>query len=111
MGRSEREKGKSGEREAASEWRRLFGVDARRGVQYCGGPDAPDIVTGHANLHVEVKRCESGNPYLFLAQAKADAFGKIPVVLHRKNKKKWLLIMELDSAPAFVREIAGETPP
>jgi hypothetical protein len=110
MGRSQREKGKAGEREAAGEWSRLFCVPARRGVQYHGGPEAPDIVTGHENIHVEVKRTESGNPYLFMAQAKAECGEKIPVVLYRRNKKKWLLVVELDDAPAFVREIAGDLP-
>jgi len=109
MGKMSREKGKAGEREAAGEWAKAFGGTARRGVQFQGSKDSPDIVTDHANIHIEVKRCESGSLYLWLAQAKFDCGGKIPVVLHRKNKKKWVVIMELDDAPAFVREISGDT--
>ena len=37
-------KGKVGEREWASECR-AQGFDARRGQQYCGNPDAPDVVS------------------------------------------------------------------
>jgi Holliday junction resolvase len=46
MGRKSREKGKRGELELAAELRRLFGIEARRGVQYCGGGDSPDVVAG-----------------------------------------------------------------
>jgi hypothetical protein len=44
MGRMSRQKGKRGEREAAAELGQLLGVDARRGVQYQGGPESPDVV-------------------------------------------------------------------
>ena len=43
-GRSSKQKGPRGEREAAAELGALLGVDARRGVQYQGGPGSPDVV-------------------------------------------------------------------
>ena len=44
MGRSEREKGKRGERATAKEIAERFGVDAHRGWQARDGADAPDVV-------------------------------------------------------------------
>ena len=53
-----RNKGKAGEREAAAELGSLLGVAARRGVQYQGGPDSPDVVLDGVAIHVEAKRTE-----------------------------------------------------
>ena len=39
-----RQKGKVGEREFAA-LLRVQGFDARRGVQFCGGVDSPDVVS------------------------------------------------------------------
>ncbi len=103
-----RQKGARGERSAAKEWAKVFGGEARRGQQFAGGTDSPDIVTSHANVHVEVKRTERGNPYLWMEQATRDAGGKIPVVLHKRNHKRWLLIVELDNAQRLAAEIGGQ---
>lgn len=81
-------KGKVGERELASELRRLFGVDARRGKQYCGGSDSPDVVTDAPGVHVEVKRTERLSLYPAMKQAVTDAGAeKVPVVFHRQNRE------------------------
>lgn len=102
MGRKSKTKGKVGEREAAAELSRLFGVECRRGVQYQGGPDSPDV-TGWPGMHVEVKRCEALSVYAAMAQAESDAGpGEVPVVLHRRNGKRWLVIMNLDDLPQLV---------
>jgi len=108
MGRMQRQKGKAGEREAAAAWTAAFGVFARRGRQYSGSDDSPDIVTGHGWLHLEVKRTESGNPYRWLEQAIEDAGDKIPVVLHRRNREEWIVVMRLKDAPDFAREVSRE---
>lgn len=100
-----RQKGARGEREAAKEWASVFGVSARRGQQFSGSKDSPDIVIGHAGIHVEVKRTERGNPYEWMDQAREDAGSKVPVVLHKRNHRKWLLIVELDDAPRLAKEI------
>jgi len=98
-GAMSRRKGKSGELEASKELTRLLGVQCRRGVQYQGGPDSPDVC-GISGLHFEVKRTEKFNAYAALEQAKSDApEGSVPVVLHRRNGRKWLLIAELDDVP------------
>jgi Holliday junction resolvase len=54
-------KGKEGEREFAHLCQ-TFGFQARRGQQYRGGPDSPDVV-GLPFLHVEVKRRERVDLY------------------------------------------------
>jgi Holliday junction resolvase len=84
-------KGKVGERETAA-LLRAHGFEARRGVQFQGGPASPDVVHSIPGIHIEVKRCEALGLYDAMAQAQADAGGDIPVVLHRRNDKPWLVI-------------------
>ena len=50
MGRSEREKGKRGERATAKEIAAKLGVDAHRGQQARDGADAPDVEIGRAHV-------------------------------------------------------------
>lgn len=88
-----REKGKRGEREAA-EWLRTHGIEARRGVQYCGGADSGDLVCDLPGFHLEVKRTETLRHYDALDQATGDAGGKVPVVLHKKNRRRWIVILD-----------------
>lgn len=54
MGKSQRDKGKVGERWLAAQLR-LFGFSARRGVQHKGGPDSPDVITPGLPFHWEMK--------------------------------------------------------
>lgn len=104
-----RAKGCRGELEASKVWAFVMGGQARRGQQFAGGNDSPDVVSSYPGIHLEVKRCERGNPYDWVAQARRDGKGKCPVVLHRRNNQPWLLIMELADAPKFLLE-AGAGP-
>lgn len=104
-----RSKGKRGELEAAKEWSRVLGGTARRGQQFSGGKESPDVVSSHETLHLEVKRCEAGNPFRWMEQAVRDAGDKTPVVLHRRNGQPWLLIVRLDDAKRLAEAIAEET--
>ena len=104
-----RAKGCRGELEASKVWAHVMGGKARRGQQFAGGNDSPDVVSSYPGIHIEVKRCERGNPYDWLAQARRDAQGKCPVVLHRRNNQPWILVMELSDAPKFLLE-AGAGP-
>lgn len=84
-----------GELELAAVFRE-HGFDARRGQQFHGGSDSPDIVVpALPGFHFEGKRVEAGNLYKWLAQAKRDAGKKVPVVAHRKNKEEWVAILPL----------------
>jgi len=91
-----RAKGCRGERE----WRdqlREAGFEARRGQQFSGGNESPDVVCPDLpTIHWEVKRVEAGNPYNWYDQAFTDAAGKIPVVAHKRNGRKWLVILSAD---------------
>ena len=88
-------KGKAGERELAAVLRG-YGHDCRRGQQYCGRNGDADVV-GLPGIHIECKRVEALNIHKAMEQAKADAKHKeLPTVMHRKNKRQWLVTMELD---------------
>lgn len=94
MGKMSRDKGKRGERELAGILRG-YGFDAKRGVQYHGGPDSPDV-TGLPGVHIEVKRTEKLSLYDALAQSRADSGPEeMPVVIHRRNDCEWVVIQPL----------------
>lgn len=96
MGRMSREKGKVGEREIAARLKAAGFDEARRGVQYHGGPGSADVV-GLSNCHIEVKRTERFNLYGALEQAVKDAAGaKTPVVVHRQSRREWVAVLRLD---------------
>ena len=75
------------------------GLDVQRNQQgWIGGKDNPDIALNHRGrrYHIEVKRKESINVYQAMEQAIADANGRsTPLVVHRRNRKPWLVIMRL----------------
>lgn len=104
MGRMSRQKGKRGEREAAVELGSLLGCTARRGVQYQGGPDSPDVVLDGVAIHVEAKRVEALNLYAALEQATNDApQGSVPIVWHRRNNKPSVVIVETTNLVQLAR--------
>lgn len=98
-----RDKGKRGERELAKELQK-YGYEARRGVQYQGGSDSPDVVCPQLEaFHIEVKRTERFQLYPALQQAHADAKNsQIPLVAHRKNRQPWVVCLTLDDFMALL---------
>lgn len=89
-----RRKGKDGELELARILRD-YGFDARRGQQYSGANGDADVV-GLPGIHIEVKRVEALNLDEAMEQSVRDAkAGERPVVIHRKNGKKWKVTMRL----------------
>ena len=106
MGGMSRQKGKRGEREAAAEFGALLGVTARRGVQYQGGPDSPDVVLEGVAIHVEAKRTEKLTLWPAIDQAKADApAGSVPIVWHRPNRRGSVIVVETARLLELAREI------
>lgn len=90
-----RAKGKAGELELAHELMK-YGYDTRRGQQFCGANGDADVV-GVPGLHLEVKRVEKLDYYKAYAQSERDAKdGETPVVVHRKNRKRWLVTLSLE---------------
>jgi hypothetical protein len=97
-----RSKGKVGELEASKVWAKLFGCEARRGQQFSGSPDSPDVVCDIPGVHLEVKRTERFDLYGAIAQAANDAGENVPIVLHRANGKPWVAVIELYRLPEAV---------
>lgn len=103
-----RQKGSRGEREAAAAWVQAVGGTARRGQQFAGGTESPDVVSSYENIHLEVKRVERGNPYQWMDQAIRDAGPKLPLVLHKRNRRDWLVVVRLCDVPRLAKEIGGQ---
>ena len=100
-----RAKGAAGERE----WRdqlRSAGYTARRGQQFAGGADSPDVICDELGsiIHFEVKRVENLNLNSAMAQAKRDGKNKVPVVAHRKNNCPWLVTIPADAFFALLSD-------
>jgi Holliday junction resolvase len=91
-----RAKGAAGERELSNALK-TAGFQARRGQQFSGSADSPDVVCETLDAyHIECKRVEAGNLYTWLEQSIRDASGaKIPLVIHRRSRKDWVVIMRL----------------
>lgn len=100
-----RNKGKVGELELAAFLREHGYEDARRGQQFKGGGESPDV-TGVPGVHFECKRVEQGNLYTWMAQARRDAApGNTPVVAHRRNRSEWVAILGLDDFLLILRNL------
>jgi len=84
-----RTKGAAGEREAA-EFLRRFGWNARRGQQFSGSPDSPDVVSDFP-FHLEIKRVQASSPMKWIEKATEDCGEEQqPCVLWRPNRKPWM---------------------
>jgi hypothetical protein len=90
-----RSKGKRGELEVAHILKEHGYTDARRGQQYHGGGDSPDV-RGLPGVHIEVKRVERLNLTEAYEQAFRDAAdGEIPAVFHKRNREPWMVTVTL----------------
>ena len=113
-----REKGKRGERAWRDELR-AQGFEARRGQQFCGSPDSPDVICDALPwIHFEVKCVERLNIEDAMSQARRDgqarlastalSRGKVPIVAHKRNFCGWLVTMD---AETFFKFLRGTLPP
>jgi len=108
-GRRSRNKGKRGELSAARELSRVLGVPARRGQQFLG-VEGKDVVVEVPGLHVVLKRTEKLSLYPAVEQGTRDAEpDEVPLVLHRRNAKPWLVILNLEDLMQLVRTIEHGT--
>lgn len=102
-----RRKGNRGEAEFAAIMT-AAGFDSHRNNQRIpgGGYDNPDVSSnGLENLHFEIKRVEKLNISQAMAQAVADAAGRVPIVAHRRNREEWLITMRLSD---FIAGLKGD---
>ena len=116
-----REKGKRGERQWRDELR-AQGFQARRGQQFSGSPDSPDVVCDELSwLHFEVKAVERLNIEDAMEQARRDCAmknaecrvqnggaQKIPIVAHKRSFRRWLVTLDAETFFQFLR---GTLPP
>ena len=112
MGRSQRQKGKRGERLASKAVTAALGVKARRGVQYKGGAGSADIEVDIQGVHWEVKFVERESVRAWMAQAKEECGESVPVVLHKRSREEWLVTLPMERLYEFVQrleEAAGST--
>ena len=101
-----RAKGARGEREWARWLMDHLGIKARRGQQFSGGPDSPDVI-GLEGTHAEVKRVEKLNISKAMEQAVRDCGDNLPYVAHRKNGEAWMITIQAADIRAFVELLAG----
>ena len=127
-----REKGKRGERQWRDELR-ANGYAARRGQQFAGSADSPDVVCEQLRwIHFEVKAVERLNIEDAMEQARRDCqaqngkrerqttspgplspcgegndarMQKVPIVAHRRSFRPWLVTM---TAETFFRLLRGD---
>jgi hypothetical protein len=90
-------KGKRGER-WARDIIKSWGFFARRGQQFAGHPDAPDVVHDIASVFVEAKWDETVSVHRAIEQAILDSGpDDVPIVLLKRNGKRGLLIVPVES--------------
>lgn len=95
-------KGKIGELEF-SKYLKARGYQARRGQQFSGGPDSPDIISNFP-AHFEVKRCQRLNIYKAMQQAVDECGGQTPIIAHRNNNNEWMVTLKADDFFNIVNE-------
>lgn len=106
-----RNKGKRGERQVRDLFRDV-GLMARRGQQFSGSPDSPDVIVPEiaGQWHLEVKWVEgicSSKMRAAILQAQGDAGGKAWTVWHKENNHQWLVTLD---ARELVRLLAEALP-
>ena len=103
-----REKGKRGERQWRDELQ-ANGYAARRGQQFVGGPESPDVVCDQLSwVHFEVKAVERLNIRDAMDQAMRECgVRKVPIVAHKRSFRGWLVTME---AETLFRLLRGDFP-
>lgn len=99
MSKSQREKGKLGERMTANLFKAHGFDDAHRSQQHSGKGESSADVVGVEGLHLEVKLgYQYKRIYEFREQAIRDAegSGNIPTVICRMDRQPWLAVLDLE---------------
>jgi len=81
--------------------------DSRRGQQFSGGSDSPDVVSDFP-FHIEAKHVEALNLYNAMTQSIRDAGDKPPCVIHKKNNSDSMFTCRLDDLVAFLNTKSWE---
>jgi Holliday junction resolvase len=103
-----RRKGKNGEL-AFVKLLEEHGFEARRGQQFRGGNDSPDILCD-LPFHFEVKNTQRLQLEAAYTQAVADCLpGKAPIVAHKRNRGKWLVTLSAADFLALLKKVPEYT--
>jgi hypothetical protein len=79
------------------------GADAKRGFQFRGGDNVPDVEC--PLLHIECKRGKRPNPRAALAQAiEGCPKGKLPIALIRDDRRETFAVMLWEDVLSFLSE-------
>lgn len=105
--RNVKRKGSEGEREVCRILEAAGFTNAHRNEQrMIGGYDNPDIdADGLCCFHMEVKRVERLNVSEAMKQARRDAAGRVPIVIHRRTREPWLVTMPLEDWLPLARSV------
>lgn len=105
MGKMQRDKGASFERQVAGMFKD-YGYNAFRTAQHCGNTGVAPDVSGVPGIHIECKAVEKMRLYEWIEQAKRDSKkrGDKPVVIHKQNYKDVLVTMRFDDWIDLYRE-------
>lgn len=96
-----RAKGARAERELAKKLTE-YGFECRRGQQF-SGIEGEDVV-GLPFIHIECKNVQKLNLRDAMAQSERDAKeDQYPVVMHKKDRKPWLVTCNLDDFMTFYK--------
>ena len=100
------QKGKRCERQWRDMLRAAGFLKARRGRQYSGSPDSPDVICPElAWVHMEVKCVEHLNLRDAMEQSIRDAGDtEVPIVAHKRNNSEWLVTMRAEDWLYLVRQ-------
>lgn len=91
-----KQKGNRGER-LLRDLFRGHGYEARRGQQFSGSPDSPDVVINAPSLpiHIECKFTQNLNVRVAHKKAADESSpDKFPTVFWKKNNEPWLITLE-----------------
>lgn len=101
-----RQKGKRIERELVKLLHEHGFISARRGQQFRGGEDSPDVICEELPVHWEAKSAERLNIYDAVEQARCDAgLADYPVVALKKNRRPWVVIMDMDDFMMIMKQL------
>jgi Holliday junction resolvase len=107
MATNGRQKGKRGELEVAH----LMidhGFDARRGQQFKGTKDSPDVIHDMGGFAIEVKLRETfsiNDLYAALDKQQEEApTGEDAIVFYRRNRKDWIVVMDANRFLTLMNE-------
>ena len=110
MSINSKRKGARGERQVRDLFRDV-GLTARRGQQYAGNPDAPDVIVEAVSddWHIESKWVEgicSAKMRAAITQAQTDSGGKAWTVFHKENNFQWLVTLDARDFVSLLRKSA-----